>query len=192
MISNFLRRPQGPGELAADAVRVLGVISVIAVAIWGSATDAGVLAFALPGLLVPRFMGVRASFDIVYGVTVLVAAWSNVLDFYTSIPWWDIPMHFLATGLIAAMLYLLLARWGVTRRPGSVGFAPREPLVILPMLALAVSALWEMVEWLGYTFITDEIFVAYADTIGDMAVGALGGVVAGLFVAYIPLERQQA
>ncbi|MGO2745320.1 hypothetical protein [Microbacterium sp.] len=187
----FLRRPRGIGEFSADAVRVLGVVSVIAAAIWWSVTDTGILAFTLPGLLVPRFIGVRPSFDIFYSVTALIAAWSNVLGLYTSIGWWDLAMHFLATGSIAAMLYLLLARWGIVRALSGVGFTRREPLVIVPMLALALSALWEMVEWLGYTFVSDEIFVAYTDTIGDMAIGGLGGLAAGLIVARVRLQRHE-
>ena len=33
----------------------------------------------------------------------------------------------------------------------------------------------------------DRIFVAYADTIGDMAVGGLGGVAAGIVIAAVPV-----
>ena len=190
MIENFLRRPQGIGEYSADAVRVLGLVSVIAAAIWWSPTDAGIVAFALPGLVLPRFIGVRPAFDILYNVTVLIAAWSNVLDLYTSIDWWDLAAHFVATGMVAAMLYLLLARCRILQSPGEAGFAPRTPLVIVPALALALSALWEMVEWVGYTYISDDIFVAYTDTIGDMAVGGLGGLVAGVALAYVRLERR--
>jgi len=190
VIESFLRIPRGTGEFSADALRLLGAISVVAAAIWWSGTDAGILALALPGLLVPRFIGVRPSFDILYGGSVLVAAWSNVLDLYTSIDWWDVAVHFFATGVIAAMLYLLLARWRVVRAPGAAGFAPREALVIVPVLALALGALWEMIEWAGYTFISDDIFVAYFDTVGDMAMGGFGGLLAGLIVAYVRLERR--
>ena len=47
-----------------------------------------------------------------------------------------------------------------------------------------------MVEWLGKTFITDEIFVTYTDTIGDMAVGGLGALIAGIVVARVRLLRE--
>jgi len=191
VIENFLRRPHSFGEYLADGVRALGFVSVIVAAIWWSATDAGILAFALPGLMLPRFVGVRPGFDVSYGVVVLIAAWSNVLDLYRVIDWWDIAMHFFATGLISALLYLTLAHRRIVASPGGSGFSPVIPAVLVPAFALALSALWEMVEWAGYTFISDEIFVAYDDTIGDMAVGGLGGLVAGLIVGYVRLMRER-
>nr|BFF11743.1 hypothetical protein GCM10025699_30460 [Microbacterium flavescens] len=129
----------------------------------------------------------RPGFDIAYGITILVAAWSNVLDLYTSIAWWDLAVHFVATGVVAAMLCVLLSRWGVVVWQPETRSMRRVPLIVVPVLALAISALWEMVEWFGYTFISDDIFVAYADTIGDMVVGGLGGVVAGVVTAFVPL-----
>ncbi|MDY0910678.1 hypothetical protein [Microbacterium sp. CFBP9034] len=190
MIADLLRRPQDLGEWTADAVRALGLLSVVVAAIWWTVTDAGILALALPALLLPRLVGARPAFDIVYGVTVLVAAWSNVLGLYELVPWWDLVVHFVATGVIAAMLFLLLARCRVVPAPGTAGFAPRVALVIVPALALALSALWEMVEWFGYTFVSDEIFVAYGDTIGDLCAGGLGGVVAGVLVTFVRLDRR--
>lgn len=148
MIQNSLRRPQTVAEACADAVRGLGALSVIIAAVWFNLTDAGVLALALPGLLIPRFLGVRAWVDITFGATLLVAAWSNVFDLYTRI--------------------------------------------ITTMLGLALSAVWEMIEWLGYTYISDEIFVGYEDTIADMAVGGLGAAGAGFAVAFVPLLRSAA
>jgi len=189
---NFLHPPSSVLEYVADAVRVLGVASVLVLAIWGTATDAGVLAFTLPALLLPRFLGARAGFDVAFGVTVLIAAWSNVLDVYTTLPWWDLLVHFLCTGVIVVAAYLTLAQAAVVADPRRPGSLARTPLVLASALGLAVSALWEMVEWFGYTFITDDIFVAYADTIGDMAVGGLGGVCAGIVLAFVRLRRPDA
>jgi hypothetical protein len=184
MIENFLRSPRTLGATVADAIRVLGLVSVVVAGIWFQATDAGILALALPALLVPRFLGVRSGFDILYGITVLVAAWSNVLDLYTALRWWDVPVHLLCTGLLAAVLYVALERFAViphASRPA------RQRVVLMAVLGLAISALWEMVEWFGYTFISDEIFVAYQDTIGDMAVGGLGALLAGVALTRVRL-----
>jgi hypothetical protein len=189
MIANFLRPPSGLGEWLADAVRALGVVSVAAAFVWWTATDAGILALALPALVVPRFVGVRPGFDIFFGVTVLVAAWSNVLGLYRSWPGWDLAVHFVCTGVLAAMLYLLLAHLRVVPGPAAPGTRRRTPIVVVSALGLAISAVWEMVEWAGKTFVTDEIFVTYEDTIGDMAVGGLGAIGAALGVATIRLMR---
>lgn len=187
MIAAFLRPPRGVGEWSADVLRVIGAISVAVAGFGWGVTDAGILAFALPALLLPRFLAVRPWFDLFFGVTVLVSAWSNVFDLYTTIAVWDIVVHFVATGVLAAMAYLLLAEVDVV--PDAPGASPRAPLVIVPVLGLALSALWEMVEWVGYTFISDDIFVTYDDTIGDMAMGGIGALLAGFLVAYVPLRR---
>lgn len=184
MIENFLRPPRTPLAYLADALRIVGLLSVVAAAVWWQPTDAGILAFALPALLLPRFVGVRPGFDIAFAVTVLVAAWSNVLDLYTSVDGWDLLVHFVATGVVAAMCYLWLARLHVVSDPATPPGA-RAPLVLVPAVGLALSALWEMVEWIGYTFISDEIFVEYTDTISDMAIGGLGALLAGILVAFV-------
>jgi len=192
MIENFLRRPQTVGEVIADALRLVGLLSVVAAAIWSTATDAGILALALPALLVPRFIGARSSFDIVYQVIVLAAAWSNVLDLYRTVDNWDLILHFSCTAVLSAMAYLALVRVDVVADPRRSGFARRTALVLVTVLGLAASAVWEMIEWVGYAFITDEIFVTYQDTIGDMAVGGLGALVAGAVLAFVRLDRPDA
>lgn len=189
MIENFLRRPRTPGDFAADAMRVAGVLSVLAAAIWWSPTDAGVLAFALPGVFVPRFVGVRPWFDITFSITLLVAAWSNVFDLYTRIGWWDLAIHFVCTGVVAAMLLLVVVRWGVIGDPGADKMRPAPVILLTILFGLALSAVWEMIEWAGHAFISDEIFVAYDDTIADMAVGGLGSLCAGILVASVRLLR---
>lgn len=189
MIENFLRAPRKPAEWIADAVRVSGALSVVALFIWSTVTDAGILALALPALLIPRFIGARPAFDIFFGLTVLVAAWSNVLDLYTTLPGWDLVVHFVCTGAIAAMGYLTLVGFAVVPSPRAARARRRTPIVIVIILGLAASAVWEMVEWAGKTFVTSEIFVTYDDTIGDMAAGGLGAVIAALVVARVRLLR---
>ncbi|MDN3495232.1 hypothetical protein QL996_04775 [Planococcus sp. APC 4015] len=189
MIENFLRPPGHPAEWIADALRVAGALSVAALFIWSTVTDAGILALALPALLIPRFIGARPAFDIFFGVAVLVAAWSNVLDLYTTVPGWDLIVHFVCTGAIAAMTYLTLVGFNVVPSPQAAGARRRTPVVIVIAVGLAASAVWEMVEWAGKTFVTSEIFVTYDDTIGDMVAGGLGGVVAAIVVARVRLIR---
>ena len=185
MREDFLRPPASPAEWAADGIRLLGLLSVLAAFVWWTPTDAGILALALPALLVPRLLGVLPWFDVLYGVTVSVAAWSNVLDLYRSIAWWDLVVHFVATGIIASIGYVALQRSGVLPdRPRR-----RTAIVLLPTIGLAISAIWEMVEWLGKTFVDSEIFVTYPDTIGDMAVGGAGALMMGLVLARIRIDR---
>lgn len=186
-MENLRRRPESPAEWTADAVRVLGAALVVVAAVWFTPTDAGIAALALPVLLIPRVLGLRPWFDVTLCVTVLVAAWSNVLGLYESIVGWDLLLHFACTGVLAIAAAALLTRTGV------VAITPdgpsRTPLVLLPLIALAISAVWEMIEWLGWAFVSDGIFVAYEDTIGDMVFGGLGGLLAGILLSRVQAER---
>lgn len=189
MKEDFLRRPRTVAEYGADAIRVIGVLSMLVAAIWSTPTDAGILALATPALMLPRALGMRGGVDLAIGVTVLVAAASNVFDLYRSVPGWDLVVHFVCTGAIAATGYLVLARLRIVPAQDSPEFRRRMPVVLCTILGLAVSAVWEMIEWAGRTFVTDEIFVTYEDTIGDMALGGLGALAAGVLVASVRLER---
>jgi hypothetical protein len=192
LAEDFLRPPRRADELVADALRLVGIVSVPAAAIWWQPTDAGVLALALPALMVPRMLAVRPGADIFYGVTVLVAAWSNVLGLYRSIAWWDLLIHFVCTGVLAAAAYLALARARIVPVPDRTGFTGRGAVVLTTIIGLALCAVWEMIEWAGWRFISDAIYVGYQDTIGDMVVGGVGAVVAGVVVARVRLIRRDA
>lgn len=182
MIENFLRPPQSFTAITADVLRGLGLFSVIFAWVFFDPTDAGILAFALPGLLAPRFLAFPAAADISIATILLTAAWSNVFDLYTRIPNWDLLVHFFCTGVLAAGLYVLLLRTGILADPCTDRGAAPAGVLLTATLGLALSALWEMVEWLGFIFVTPDISVNYTDTIGDMAVGGIGSVVAGIVV----------
>ncbi len=188
MIENFLRPPQTAGLLVADGVRTIAVLSVIAAAVWWTPVDVGVLALAFPATLAPRFIGVRGGIDAMLGAAVLVAAWSSVLDLYERISWWDILVHFVCTGALAVLAHSALHRARVLSDPHG---APLWTVVVLSVaLGLALSAVWEIVEWVGHTFVSEDIFVAYDDTIGDMVAGGAGAAVGGLVLRRVRvLER---
>lgn len=192
MIENFLRPPATFGDRVADLLRIAALLAVILAAVFLAWTDAAILALALPGVVAPRFLGMRLWADLLFTCTVLVAAASNVFDLYTRISWWDVVVHFACTGLLAAGCYILLAALRIVPDPRSVHFTPRVGIVLTTTVGLALCALWEMVEWLGYVYISDEIYIAYVDTIVDMIFGGLGSLVVGFVVAYLPLYRAAA
>lgn len=190
MIENFLRPPRGLVEWLADALRAVGVLGVIVAAILFDPTDAGILAFVLPGLMAPRFLGVRAWPDVVTSTVLLVAAWSNVADLYRTIPWWDLPIHLLCAGVLAAGLHLVLARLRIVPHPRDEGVPAVGTMVVTALFGLAAGAVWEVVEWIGYAYVTDAIVVTYDDTISDLVAGGLGALVAGAVLVSRPVERE--
>ncbi|MGW9627445.1 DUF2238 domain-containing protein [Microbacterium sp. NPDC055521] len=189
MKEDFLRPPRTAAEWTADALRLVGILGVIAAAIRLEPTDAGIAALALPALVLPRMLGMRAWFDTTAGATVLAAAWSNVFELYAAISWWDLAIHFACTGVLAIITAEVLTRAGVVDITASATSRSRTPLVLMPLIALALSAVWEMIEWFGSAYISDQIHVGYQDTIGDMVLGGLGGVVAGVMLALSDVRR---
>ncbi|WP_314423475.1 hypothetical protein [uncultured Microbacterium sp.] len=195
MKDDFLRPPATPGDWLADVLRLIGVLGTIAAAIWLTPTDAGIAALALPALMLPRMLGLAAWFDITACATVLVAAWSNVFDLYRTVTGWDLVLHFLCTGVLAVIAAVILTRTGVVALVASVDDSGpsrrrRTPVTLVPLVALAISAVWEMIEWLGWRYLSDDIFVTYEDTIGDMVLGGVGGIAAGILLALVPVGRR--
>jgi hypothetical protein len=196
MIRTFLRSPRGPAEVTADLVRLVGVLSVVvAIAGWPP-LDVAVFALALLGLVVPRFLGVRPEVDIAFGVVVLVAAWSALLELYDAMEYWDFVVHFVLNGLVAAVLYILAVRLDMVPDPSRTAVRTGAIIALTTAFGLAAAVFWEMAEWVGFTFVDKSIFVDYDDTIADFAAGALGSLTAGLAgrysvgeTRYVPAQR---
>jgi hypothetical protein len=192
VIENFLRPPRGAGEVLADAVRLLGVLSVAAAAFGWGPLDMAVLALSMIGVVLPRFLGARPALDGAFGIVLLVAAWSSVLDLYTTVAGWDIVVHFLANGLVAAVAYVLLVRIGVLPAAGGSRFPVAAAITLVTAIGLSAGVLWEIVEWAGHTYVDSTIFVAYDDTIGDLVAGGAGAFVAGCSVRFLAAHNRSA
>ena len=175
MKEDFLRPPRTTAEWAADALRLIGVLGMIMAALRLQATDAGIAALALPALMLPRMLGMRAWFDVLACVVVLAATWSNIFELYTAIRHWDLLMHFAGTAVLAVIAAVVLDRCRIAAVTGR-DVPRRAPLV----------------EWFGAEYISDAIHVGYRDTIGDMILGGIGGVVAGVLLTRASVERRDA
>ncbi|BDZ53931.1 hypothetical protein [Agromyces marinus] len=174
------RRAASPAAIAADLVRLVAVVCIPIAGFGWEPIDALSLTVVTASMLVPRLMNVRAGLDLAYCVVALVAAWSAVLDLYKTVDWWDIPMHFLLNGLVAAVCVLILVRTRVIADPAD---APRPVLAAVMVTAgagLSLAVGWEVFEWAAKTWIDPTMHVGYTDTIGDFVFGFLGSVTAGL------------
>lgn len=185
MYANLKRPPRSATDWLADAVRAVAIVVVIVSLFALPFTDVAVLSMSLPAVMLSRMIGLRSGLDLVTCVTVFVAAGSNVIDLYRAWTGWDLVVHLVCTGVLAAVALVLLDDARViepTRRR-------RTPIIVATMAGLALSAVWEMVEWFGYRFITDAIFVTYDDTIGDMIAGGAGALIAGVLASRFSLTR---
>jgi hypothetical protein len=110
----------------------------------------------------------------------LVDVTGNSLDLYDTVVWWDDFNHFVNWVLLCLGLALVVAP----------ALRPAWVLVALVTGVGCVLALgWELGEW--YTFIRHgtELDTAYEDTLGDMALGTLGSLVAGFLVLRLGRPR---
>lgn len=185
MYANLQRPPRSVTDWLADLVRAVAIVAVIVSLFTLPFTDFAVLSMSLPAVMLSRMIGLRSGLDLVTCVTVFVAAGSNVIDLYRAWTGWDLVVHLACTGVLAAVALVLLEDARVIAPTGR----RRIPIVIATITGLAFSAAWEMVEWFGYRFITDAIFVTYDDTIGDMMAGGAGALVAGVLASRFRLTR---
>jgi len=159
------------------------------------------LALLVPGLgnmdgkgLVPRAVGYpiaamaipfiwftwwrpRASFPWTADFLVTFACFSdifgNFLNLYDSVDSFDNWIHFVNTGLLTAAVILL-----TMHRSTSLG------AVVERSLAFGVSAalIWEIAEYFAFLRWSPERLGAYADTLSDMSLGAVGSLIAGVWI----------
>jgi hypothetical protein len=114
----------------------------------------------------------------------LIDVTGNSANLYDSVDWWDDANHFVNWLLLCGGIGALLLRTRI-QPPWALG------LVVVGMGAvLAVG--WELAEW--YTFIRHgtELDTAYTDTLGDEALGTLGGAVAAVLVTRYARHRQRS
>lgn len=110
--------------------------------------------------------------DLLVTLTCFTDTLGNRMDLYDSFRWFDDVMHFANTGVLTAAFILLTLSPRATRGQ-----------VLERALAFGVTAAlaWEVAEY--YAFLsTSGVVDRYADTLGDLSLGALGSVAAGLVV----------
>jgi hypothetical protein len=136
--------------------------------------------------LVARRRGSRPDYpyvlDILLVLPFLIDTAGNALDLYDTIDWWDDANHFVNWTILVLAFGLLLLRLRVGRLATAglcVGFG-------------AVTAiLWEFAEYVAFVRDSPELETAYTDTLGDLALGLAGSVVAAAVTAWLlwPLRR---
>jgi hypothetical protein len=101
----------------------------------------------------------------------------NRLGLFDSVSWWDDMMHILNWLLLTAGVLL--------------AWAPRAAVSrsLITMVGLGFGAtaavVWELGEYAAFVRHSSELATAYTDTLGDLALGSLGALLAGLIVGRI-------
>jgi hypothetical protein len=141
-----------------------------------------VAALVLGGVVLARVLALPGGLQAALGATMLAAAGAGVRGLYETVTWVDIPAHLLLNGLLAAAVGIVLLRAGMLAEPrtprGRAGIA-----LTTATTGIALGVVWEIAEWVGFTYVDPSVYVYYGDTIGDLSAGGAGCVVAGLLVA---------
>lgn len=119
----------------------------------------------------------RASFpwlaDLLVTITCFTDTLGNRMDLYDTVVWFDDWMHFMNTGLLAAAVILL-----TLPRTSSLGATLERALAFGVTAAVA----WELAEYFAFISKSAERHSAYTDTLGDLALGSLGALVAAIVI----------
>ena len=118
--------------------------------------------------------------DILIGLTFLIDVVGNALNLYDTIDAWDDLNHLGNWALHTAAIGLLL-RYG--------GWGRWTRLALAFGWAVTTAVLWELAEFATFVQNSPEAVTAYADTLGDLALGMLGGLVAAIITARLRALR---
>jgi len=190
--SPTFRVPRGPLwldvaiKLATVALLVWALASPDLPQFQGKAFVGRAIAYPIALLVLPvawyAFARSRIPFpvvpDILVGLPFLIDVAGNALNLYDTIDAWDDLNHLGNWALHTAAIGLLLryGRWG-----------PWTRVALGLCWAVTTAVLWELAEFATFVQNSPEAATAYADTLGDLALGMTGGFVASLLTSRLPL-----
>ena len=167
-----------------DVLRIAFFGGTVAFAAMGRSTAAGLTAASLL-LLLARIINIPRRFDLGLIGAMTLISWGTALSLYGRYDVYDTIVHGLAPAFYAPVLYVCLVRLGVLSDPEETTAVRQHVGVFVSTLAIgmAVSAGWEVIEWLSDTLV-GTAFVESADDTGlDLLAGTLGSAVGGAFLA---------
>jgi hypothetical protein len=183
----------GRGLVAVDVAIKAATIALLAWAVLspdlpqfqGKAFTGRAIAYPVALLAVPvlwwllarRRMRFPVGVDILIGLPFLIDVAGNALNLYDTIEWWDDLNHLVNWALHTAAIGLLL-------RHGT--WTPATRVALAFCWAVTTAVLWELAEYVTFVPNSPEATTAYADTLLDLALGMLGGLIAAILVARLP------
>jgi hypothetical protein len=179
-------------DLAAKALLLLAVSRVAIDPDWGNldgkAPVARAVTYPMLGLLVPALHALRVlraggratgeaggglpypwGADLLVTVPAFSDLLGNRLDLYDRVVWFDDAIHLANTAALSA---------GVLVLTGAAAAPLLRRLEVAVAAGLTLSLVWELWEYVAFVTRSAESSTAYADTLGDLALGWVGAVLA--------------
>jgi hypothetical protein len=152
----------------------------------GKASTARLIVYPLGGMILPLWWWaygrtrskLHRTFpwpaDLLMTLPWLIDLVGNRLNLFDTVNWWDDAMHFVLWGFLTAGVLL--------------AFVPRDlSRAVTTFTALGFGAtaavVWEVGEYITFVRNSPELQTAYTDTLGDLTLGTLGALLAGLIVS---------
>ena len=140
--------------------------------------------YPIATLVIPVIWAVRyrrASYpfasDILLTLPFLIDTTGNALDLYDAVQWWDDANHLVNWALLSGAIGVLARRSRIRSW---------ETLAFVVGFGAVTAILWEVAEYFAFIRRSPELATAYTDTLGDLALGLTGSVLAGLVAALSP------
>lgn len=173
-------------DVGAKVLLVLAVTKVALDPAWGNlegkapgtrAVTYPMLAFLLPFAYLWR---PGRPFPWAADLLITLPAFSDVLgnryDLYDRVVWFDDVTHLVSTGAFSAACVMLL---------GAAHAPLRRRLEVAVASGMTLALLWELWEYVAFVTRSSEASTAYADTVGDLALGWVGAVGAALLLGLV-------
>lgn len=168
-------------KLALVALLALAVLRPDLPQFAGKAMTGRALTFPLAALIVPVAWLLRGrprpyphDVDVLLVLPFLVDTAGNALDLYDSVGWWDDANHLVNWLILVAGFGRLLTR---------TSLGPAVVAGLCVGFGATSAVLWELAEYVTFIRHSPELETAYVDTLGDLALGLAGSVVAALAIA---------
>ncbi|TDW89233.1 hypothetical protein EV137_3025 [Kribbella pratensis] len=177
---------------AALLAKVLLLGLLLSALIWpdlsgikGKASTARLIVYPLGGMILPLWWWAYGrtrsklhrtfpwAADLLMTLPWLIDLVGNRLNLFDTVNWWDDAMHFVLWGFLTGGVLLAFAPRDLTRA-----------LTTFVALGFGTTAavVWEVGEYVTFVRNSPELQTAYTDTLGDLTLGTLGALLAGLLV----------
>lgn len=164
-----------------DFLRLFALLTIPAAWVASGQLSALVMFLVCGGTWGLRYYARTRGEDIVGQVILLFAGVFSVLSTYKQIGWLDLLVHFWMILVLTRVLYAMLLRHEMLPEV-STPRVVQGVLLGLVGMGVLLAVLWEIAEWVGHTFINEEVGVGYEDTLGDLSAGLLGSIGAVLLI----------
>ena len=136
-------------------------------------------------LQVPRLLGLPLVFDVAFLVAWTLQELGQVAGFWSRFPWWDTLVHGALPAVLAPTALVLLIRIGVL--PDVLAGRDRRSSLATVLLVFLIAAgfgtVYELYEWFSDSHLGTHYQPDNSDTMTDLAMNDIGGLVGGLWLA---------